>query len=66
MVVVQRAEGQSAPEPGLPSAQISSSTSPATPPEPVRIVDPHAVARRVYDLLRQDLVVDRIRRVRRS
>jgi hypothetical protein len=63
MVYRQRATPEVAPEPTLPVAQLGPAPEPAALPQPD--VDPQLVARRVYDLLREELADGRIRRGRR-
>jgi hypothetical protein len=63
MVYLQRATPDVAPEPPLPVAQLGPAPTPVALPQPD--VDPRLVARRVYDLLREELADGRIRRGRR-
>ena len=63
MVVLQRAAAEPTPTPVVPPAQFPPTGETTTPREVA--VDPYRIARRVYDLLREDLTVGRARRGRR-
>ncbi len=54
---IQRVRSTSAAEPGAAEGGAELQPAPATPP-----IDPHEIARRVYDLMRQELAMERERR----